>query len=157
VPIHPRVLVVPVLLIAAFSLSGCGGGFIGGGAEALVEDALESQTGGQVDLDVSGAGGADIPADWPSKVPLPPGEAIASATLGPAMSISYRISDLATAEAHVAAITGAGFSEKATQKFEDIQLWIFTDGELQVTYQFGLSDSDDGSVAAMIAVIEEQE
>ncbi len=154
---RPRFLVVPVLLIATLSFSGCGAGFVGGGVESLVEDALGSQAGGQIDLDVSGAGGADIPANWPSRVPLPEGEPIASATLGPAMSISYRLPDLATAEAHIAELTSAGFNEKATQKFEDIQLWIFTDGELQVTYQFGLSDSDDGSVAAMIAVIEEQQ
>lgn len=153
---HPRTLVVSVLVIAGLSLSGCAAGFIDGSVEAGVEEAIEGQSDGQVDVDISGAGGADIPADWPSRVPLPSGEAITSATLGSSMSVTYRMSDLATAEAHVDAIRNAGFTEESSDISEIRQLWKFADGELHVTYQFMVSDESDGSVVAAIAVIEEQ-
>lgn len=152
-----RMLIVPMLVIAGLSLSGCAAGSVGGGAETGVEEAIEGQSDGQADVDISGTGGADIPADWPSRVPLPPGEAISSATLGSAMSITYRMSDLATAEAHVDAIRNAGFTEVSSEIHDDGQVWIFTDGSLRVGYNFLVSDAGDGSVVGQIDVIEEAE
>lgn len=154
---HPRTLVVSVLVIAGLSLSGCAAGFVDGSVEAGLEEAIEGQSDGQVDVDISGAGGADIPADWPSRVPLPPGEAITSATLGSMMSVTYRIPDLATAEMHVDTIRNAGFTEESSENYGDNQVWVFTDAGVRVSYHFMPSDSGDGSVIAGIDVIEEQE
>ena len=173
--------VVPVLVVAGLSLSGCAAGLLDGGVEAGIEQAIEGQTGGegqpgeegqaggegqtggegqaddQIDADIDGAGGAEIPEGWPAQLPQPPGEAITSATYGPMMSVTYRIPDLAAAEAYVDVIRNAGFAEQSSETYVGNHAWIFVDGDLQVSYHYILSDSGDGSVIGGVDVVHKSE
>jgi hypothetical protein len=70
--------------LAALLVTGCGAAAEKAG-EKLTEEAIESQTGGNVDIDTSGDGSVeietedgsmsfgsgDVPAEWPEEIPLP--------------------------------------------------------------------------------------
>ena len=161
-PLVVPAFVVPVLVVAGLSLSGCAAGLLGGGVEAGIGQAIggqpgdESQADDQVGAGSDGMGGMQLPEGWPARVPLPPGELIGSATLGSVMSVSYRLPDVATAEAHVDVIRNAGFTEESSQNYAGNHVWNFTGGDLRVSYHYSLRDSGDSSIMAGIDVVPEQ-
>jgi len=155
---------VPFTIFIALTVTGCAQGFIDGSIEEGVESGIDNQADpenvggevGDVDIDLAATDGAEIPANWPVKVPLPPGLAINSATLGTSMSISYDMSDVPTAAAHVAAIKTAGFTVKdSVDNGPDGARWTFEDGTYLVTYNYMDSGRGDGSAIAQIGVQEE--
>lgn len=155
---------LPIVMLSALTLTGCAQGFVDGSIEESVEKGINNQANpenvggeeGDVDIDLAATDGADIPANWPAKVPLPPGLAINSATLGTSMSISYDMPSIPDAEAHVAAIKTAGFTVKDTvDNGPDGAMWTFEDGTYLVTYNYMDSGRGDGTAIAQIGVQEE--
>lgn len=155
----PAVRPVPVLLAAAamaIALSGCASGFIDGSIQEGLEDTIEQATDGQAEVDISGEGGAEIPADWPAQVPLPPGDPITSTAFGGTYFVTMRVSSLKVGLDHVAAITTAGFTIESEASSGTGGLWIFRGpGDLKVTYQVAEGEEGDGSAMVGIGVQQE--
>jgi hypothetical protein len=152
----PHMPLIPLLIVGAatmsLTLSGCVSGLIDGSIENGLESALEGQTGGELKADISGAGGAEVPAGWPAKVPLPPGNAITSAEFGGLFSMTFTLESLDVALAHATSITNAGFTVVSESTYDQGTLWSFTDGDLVVTYAVNDSGEGDGSAIASLSV-----
>jgi hypothetical protein len=139
-----RIIVVPVIVFAAattsVTLAGCVPS-LGGGIDSLTSDQGEL-------ADVAVA----VPAGWPSEVPLPPGQPLASGSAGTAMTYQTIVDDQQTAVAHVDAITAAGFEVISEQPTDTGGAWAFTNGTYRVTYQVNESDQGGGKRAAILQV-----
>lgn len=104
----------PLALLSAAAL---GAALLAGCASPLslpigpggIEDIIEQETGGQVDL----GGNASLPADWPSELPLPDGDLIAVIAADGTHALTYRIANEAVAERLVADLEAIGFVETA--------------------------------------------
>lgn len=142
-----RLVLIPLVVVAMTTLSGCAVGLADGSIENALESALEEATDGELDVDLDGAGGAELPKDWPSNVPVPAGDIITAASLGGLYSVTLTVAGIETAKAHAVTIANAGFTEKSSQSYETGALWIFTGGDLQVSYTYAASADEDTAVA----------
>lgn len=141
--------------LSVFALTGCGSGFVDGTAEDTLEETIEQGADGQVDADISGTGEAEVPAPWPSKVPLLSGKLISSATLGTISSLQYELPDRASADAYLSALEAAGFDQIEASTGDGGGLWTYGDGEYRVDYSIADAGTGDGTVIAGISVQQE--
>ena len=144
-----RLALIPILIVAMTALTGCVAGLANGSVENALESALEKATDGELEVDLNGSGGAELPQDWSANVPVPPGDIISAATFGGSFSITVTMRDAATARAHVDTITNAGFTEVSAQTYEGGGLWILTNDRYQVGYNFAVSEDDGSTVSSM--------
>lgn len=90
----PRVLVAAAVAAGALAVTGCGNA-VEGIAQAGVEKMVEDQTGAQIDVDDDGGvtiegedtsfkvgTAAELPADFPSELPIPEGTLTSVVTVG---------------------------------------------------------------------------
>jgi hypothetical protein len=152
----PRHSVIPLIVLSAatasFTLTGCIENFANGTAEKQLEQALESQSDGALDADLDAGGNAETPKGWPDYIPVPPGDAIQSASFGSMMSITTTARDRQAGVVHVDAIVAAGFEKVEEQVTAEGGLWKFSNGEYNVTYTVLDSGYDDGSVVTAMSV-----
>lgn len=113
----------------AFSLTACGNA-----TETGLENVIESETGGDVDVDLDGDDGVSIqtedgsfssgattelPEEWPGDVPEPDGLAITSAAVigsgtERAINVTGTVDDEGFVESYGSALEAAGFNEDST-------------------------------------------
>ena len=106
-------ILAPTAVLGLVLLSGCGsplpGGVVPGGLEETLEQTLEQETGGELDL-----GGAALPSDWPAELPLPAGDLMSSISSDGTQVLTYLIDDVSVGERLVADLSALGFTETAS-------------------------------------------
>ena len=101
IPRLATVALAAVLLVAApLTLTGC----------SLVEGAIESQTGGDIDL-----GGTTVPADFPAEVPIAEGDIVNGSAISSdggekVWNVLINVADPAAPDSIAAQLEGAGFT-----------------------------------------------
>jgi hypothetical protein len=130
------------------ALSGCMPGIPlpGNPLENLVEDAIESTTGGQIDVGTS----ASIPADWPAELPVPEGKIITAMSIDGTHTITMQIADAEVAKKLVADLISRGFVEDGVADYGqlvthvlsrdgwNVQVaWVISDDGVLLTYNSG--------------------
>lgn len=101
-----------LVALASLTLVGCANPIdeiITQGTQNAIEGAIEGAT-GNADIDINTGGGASVPADWPSEVPLPDGEVQMSVKADGSFSLTM-LADAAEVEATVERIKAAGFTD----------------------------------------------
>jgi len=111
-----------------------------------IEEAIEQESGGQVDLD----GDAELPADWPAELPVPEGELLTAVVIDGSHSLTIRVPSEAAAEGVVARIEALGFTDLGgmdTPEFVAHTLerdgwtvtigWTVSDDEILLSYTSG--------------------
>ena len=93
------------------------------GAEKLVEDTIERETG--VDIDADGEGGAAVPGDFPAELPLPDGAPTAALKVDKVWSLSYSIDDPAEAEALAGWYAENGYEELLSSDQGELRGWAY--------------------------------
>lgn len=101
-----------LLALASLTLAGCANPIdeiIKQGTENAIEGAIEGAT-ENADIDINTGGGASVPTDWPSEVPLPDGEVQMSVKADGSFSLTM-LAEAAEVEATIERIKAAGFTD----------------------------------------------
>lgn len=141
---RPRLLLVGV--VAVLALTACAPSLPGPWGANPIEDAIEQETGGQVDL----GGHATVPADWPAELPLPAGDLLAAVAVDGSHSLTYRVADEGVGERLVAQLVALGFAELAAADYGELVShslerdgwtvvvgWLVADDAVTLTYHSG--------------------
>lgn len=99
-----------LLALASLTLAGCANPIdeiITQGTQNAIEGAIEGAT-ENADIDINTGGGASVPADWPSEVPLPDGEVQMSVKADGSFSLTM-LAEAAEVEATIRADQGRRF------------------------------------------------
>jgi hypothetical protein len=142
----PRTILVPLIAVGiaatGLSLSGC----TDTSAEEI-QQTLEDTTGQDLGVDFDSDGAAEVPAEWPASVPLPPGTIFQSTVFNALVSVTTTVSDSEVAFAHVETLKSAGFTVvDQTYTEDDGDVWKLTNGEYDITYGVLDAGYGDGSV-----------
>ena len=116
-------------------------------AENLVEGAVESQTGVDVEID-----GGTIPNSWPSDVPTPSGK-IVTVFCGDGMGCSgtFEVGDAkGEFDSYVSSLLSGGFSQSMDMSTDGNYLGVFENGTTSVTVS---TATDTGSSTGNVLVI----
>lgn len=118
-------------------------------SENIVEGAIESQTGTDIELD-----GGTIPDSWPADVPKPTGKVV-TVICGDAMgcSGSFEVADpKGEYDSYVASLLSAGFTQSMDLTTDGNYLGVFENGTTSVTVSTATdTGSSTGNVLAIIA------
>lgn len=117
------------------------------GTENAIEGAVENNLGEDVDLNVGG--GASLPDSWPSEVPVPGGEVLASIATGDGMMVTFG-SSAGQAEEALSALAAAGFSEETRMETAEGAVVTYTGSGWNVVVTVG---QDTGSEASLVYVL----
>ncbi len=123
-------------------LAGCAPSLPLPGGAGDLEEAIEQETGGQVDL----GDAASVPADWPAELPRPEGRLITAVSVDGGHTLIYTIADESVGERLVAEVVALGFEEIGSSDLGDLVShvlerdgwtvtigWVLTD-EIALTY-----------------------
>jgi hypothetical protein len=131
---------LPSAVLGLVLLSGCASPLPGGLGPGGLEEAIEQETGGQVDL-----GGAALPADWPAELPLPAGDLVSSISSDGTQVLTYRIADTSVGERLVADLQALGFTSTATSDMGGLVAHVLDRDGWVVTIGW-VSGDEDGVV-----------
>jgi len=158
-----RITIRPPLVILcaagfAFSLTACGNA-----TETGLENVIESETGGDVDVDLDGDDGVSIqtedgsfssgattelPEEWPGDVPKPDGLAITSAAvigsgIEQAINVTGTVDGEGFVESYGSAPEAAGFNEESTFESDGTISNVYSNDNLTVGVIYAGDQSDN--------------
>jgi hypothetical protein len=150
--IRPTLALAAAALVAA-SLTGCAGQVLQQLSQDGLEQLVEDQTGGDVNLDTSGEGNLPLPADFPAEVPVPDGNIYYSQSTDGVYLLSLWVKDVATAEAGYQKLLSSGFTQTAEIAAEQGVGYYATESDtLVVGYSWQIADDGRAAVAINVAV-----
>lgn len=129
-----------LVVLASLTLAGCANPIdqiVQQGTEKAIENAIEGAT-GNADVDINTGGGASVPADWPSEVPLPDGEVQMSMKVDGAFNVTMLV-DASEVEAAIERTKAAGFAEQSTMDAGGVRII----GLANDTWNVGITISED--------------
>ncbi len=131
-------IVAPLALatVLTLSLTGC----FANPVESIVEQVIEAQTGVEVDVTADGTG-ASLPGGWPTEVPVPAGNIVASFAIDGNYSATIELPDDNAGQAGLDALISAGFAVETEADFGGLKSYVLTGTGWTVTYAWG----DDGN------------
>ncbi len=119
-------------------------GIVEGGVEQIIED----QTG--VDVDVDGTG-ASLPDGWPTEIPVPAGNIVASAAVDGTFFVTLETGSFADAEAGYQNIVANGFTESSSFDLgNNSKSFTADNGTLSIAYL--LAENEDGTATVQMTV-----
>lgn len=130
----PAALVATALAVGL--LAGCAPSLPGIPGPGTLEDAIEQETGGQVDL----GDAASVPADWPTELPLPDGRLISAVSVDGGHSLIFTIADESVGEDLVADVAALGFEEVAVSDMGELVTYVLERDGWNVTIGWLLTD-----------------
>ena len=127
--------------IAAVLLTGCANPLeqiVQQGTEQFIEDAVENETG--VDIDVDAGGGATIADDFPAGLPTPDGSLISSMKIDETWMLSYEVPEDTEADELAAWFTANGYTELAKSDYGQMRNWVFENDTYSVMIAVMIDD-----------------
>lgn len=122
----------PITVVAAAAiavgLSGCFGNPVESVIESTVEEAVEGATGVEVDVDTDG-GGATLPADFPSDLPMPEGKLISSLAVDGTFVLAFEVTDQNAGANLAQQFKDMGWVEEAAADMGELKTWVYFDGD----------------------------
>lgn len=101
------------------------------GAERAVEEAIERETG--VEVDVDNGGGASVPADFPGELPQPDGRLASVITTEVVWMLVYDIAEISEAQRLAAWFVDNGYTEISAADTGGLRTWIYENELYSVT------------------------
>lgn len=131
---------LPTTVLGLVLLSGCASPLPGGLGPGGLEEAIEQETGGEVDF-----GGSSLPADWPAELPLPAGDLVSSISSDGTQVLTYRIDDPSVGERLVADLEALGFVSTTSSDMGELVAHVLDRDGWVVTIGW-VSGDEDGVV-----------
>lgn len=159
--IRSKMLAVAGVALLITGVAGCSNPI-----DSLVKGAIEQQTGISIDEDggsytfetedgtVTVEANGNVPADFPSNVPLPNGKLTGSSASPNMWSLLYEGLERSDIDALVQQIEAAGFSQLGLSDMGEMVQGTFQNGDLSVSLLW--SESDSPSTLIYGAIITEQ-
>lgn len=148
-------LTTPAAVLTAglltLTLAGCFANPLEELTESGVEGIVEEATG--VDVDVDSDGSASIPDGFPADVPLPPGLPVTTLHVDNIFQLTYEVDDAAVADAVVAELVAAGYTELATSDLGELKTWVYENDRYNVTVSI-LTDGETVQLVESVTVKE---
>ncbi len=133
---------------SALVLAGCGNvveDTINNAVEEGVERAIEGDSGEDVNIDVGVDGSVSVPADFPSGLPLPPGELRSALAVGNTWALDYIVDDAAVATDLNSWYESNGYEALTSADYGTLKQWMWQNGEYSVI----VSLLEDGSTLTL--------
>ncbi|WP_206535817.1 hypothetical protein [Microbacterium endophyticum] len=149
---------IAVIAVIAAALSGCIANpvdqLVQGGAESLVEQALEGTSGADVDIDVSDGTDVGLPDGWP-ELPMPEGKVISAMRIDDSYSATILTTDEQTIEDTIAELNALGYAEVTTADLGGFKTVSVADEELTVLLSW-FEDEENGGYSVSYSVVATQ-
>ena len=121
---------------------------VGNAVEGGVEQAIENQSGGDVDINIGGD--VDLPADFPSDVPvLAGGEMVSSLKVDNGWSVNWTNVDQGAIDTFLGEFTGGSWSEISAADMGEFKAYVYEND----TYQASVSVITDGDVLSVSYIV----
>ncbi|MEV8267830.1 hypothetical protein [Microbacterium sp. NPDC076911] len=125
-----------VLGASALVITGCANPLeqlVQGGIQEGIEQVVEEAAGGDVDFDVDAGGGASVPDSFPSDVPLPPGDLMASFSAAGSYQLTYSIDSLDQVSAFADSLIADGYEVVSESDMGEMKIWALQNDKWLVT------------------------
>jgi hypothetical protein len=148
-------LAATLLLPLALALAGCAN---------PIEQLIESGTGTQIDTDGDGGftietddgtvqvgGSAELPADFPSELPLPDGTLLSSVTAEGQWTLTYEDVSAEEVDELIGYFTDDGYEQLVMTTATDGRQFVYQNAQWSVSGLWGVSESGGGLFYAVVA------
>jgi len=167
-PTNPiRVTAAVISALGVFALTACANPIeqlVQQGTTSAIENLVEQQTGGKVDINSDGDGGitietedgssidfgtsSKVPDSWPG-LPLPNGNLVSSYATGSEFALTYQSSE-ADIEKLIASLQGQGFEETSSMDMGELKSRTLENAKHQVTLGWFQEEGDTFTLQYMV-------